>query len=74
MFGGFLFSTIHGLLVTLLLINETAESESSNNGYKFAQEEETYNIVAAHGYFGCLIFQYILFNNPCAFDFFYYMI
>ena len=27
-----------------------------NYGYKFGQEEETYNIVAAHGYFGRLIF------------------
>jgi photosystem II P680 reaction center D1 protein len=32
-------------------------------GYKFGQEEETYNIVAAHGYFGRLIFQYASFNN-----------
>jgi photosystem II P680 reaction center D1 protein len=23
-----------------------------NYGYKFGQEHETYNIVAAHGYFG----------------------
>jgi hypothetical protein len=36
---------------------ETSETESTNNGYKFGQEEETYNIVAAHGYFGRLIFQ-----------------
>jgi len=31
--------------------------------YKFGQEEETYNIVAAHGYFGRLIFPYASFNN-----------
>ncbi len=31
--------------------------------YEFGQEEETYNIVAAHGYFGRLIFQYASFNN-----------
>ena len=30
---------------------------------KFGQEEETYNIVAAHGYFGRFIFQYASFNN-----------
>jgi hypothetical protein len=30
---------------------------------KFGQEEETYNIVAAHGYFGRLILQYASFNN-----------
>ncbi|KAL2225238.1 UNVERIFIED_CONTAM: Photosystem II protein D1 [Sesamum indicum] len=27
------------------------------------KKEETYNIVAAHGYFGRLIFQYASFNN-----------
>ena len=38
------------------LVRETTETESQNYGYKFGQEEETYNIVAAHGYFGRLIF------------------
>jgi hypothetical protein len=38
------------------LIRETTENESANEGYRFGQEEETYNIVAAHGYFGRLIF------------------
>ena len=42
-------------LVTSSLIRETTENESANEGYKFGQEEETYNIVAAHGYFGRLI-------------------
>jgi photosystem II P680 reaction center D1 protein len=55
-FGGSLFSAMHGSLVTSSLIRETSESESPNLGYKFGQEEETYNIVAAHGYFGRLIF------------------
>jgi hypothetical protein len=41
-----------GSLVTSSLIRETTENESANAGYKFGQEEETYNIVAAHGYFG----------------------
>jgi len=36
-------------LVTSSLIRETTENESANEGYKFGQEEETYNIVAAHG-------------------------
>ena len=49
---------MHGSLVTSSLIRETTENESANYGYKFGQEEETYNIVAAHGYFGRLIFQY----------------
>ena len=57
-FGGSLFSAMHGSLVTSSLVRETTESESQNYGYKFGQEEETYNIVAAHGYFGRLIFQY----------------
>jgi photosystem II P680 reaction center D1 protein len=43
---------MHGSLVTSSLIRETTENESTNAGYKFGQEEETYNIVAAHGYFG----------------------
>ena len=62
-FGGALFSAMHGSLVTSSLVRETTESESLNYGYKFGQEEETYNIVAAHGYFGRLIFQYASFNN-----------
>jgi len=37
-----------GSLVTSSLIRETTENESANAGYRFGQEEETYNIVAAH--------------------------
>ncbi|MFQ6660563.1 hypothetical protein Gotur_029036, partial [Gossypium turneri] len=59
-FGGSLFSAMHGSLVTSSLIRETTENESAKEGYRFSQEEETYNIVAAHGYFGRLIFQYAL--------------
>ncbi|MFM2380835.1 MAG: hypothetical protein RLZZ143_3418 [Cyanobacteriota bacterium] len=44
---------MHGSLVTSSLVRETSESESQNYGYKFGQEEETYNIVAAHGYLKC---------------------
>ncbi|VXD14181.1 Photosystem Q(B) protein 3 [Planktothrix serta PCC 8927] len=62
-FGGALFSAMHGSLVTSSLVRETTENESLNCGYKFGQEGETYNIVAAHGYFGRLIFQYASFNN-----------
>jgi len=46
------------------------ESESQNHGYKFGQEEETYNIVAARGYFGRLIFQYASFHNSTSLHFF----
>jgi photosystem II P680 reaction center D1 protein len=69
-FGGALFSSMHGSLVTSSLIRETTETESQNYGYKFGQEEETYNIVAAHGYFGRLIFQYASFNNSRSLHFF----
>jgi photosystem II P680 reaction center D1 protein len=41
-FGGSLFSAMHGSLVTSSLIRETTENESANEGYKFGQEEETY--------------------------------
>jgi photosystem II P680 reaction center D1 protein len=69
-FGGSLFSAMHGSLVTSSLIRETTENESANAGYKFGQETETYNIVAAHGYFGRLIFQYASFNNSRSLHFF----
>ncbi|RZC92521.1 hypothetical protein C5167_041860 [Papaver somniferum] len=78
-FGGSLFSAMHGSLVTSSLIRETTENESANEGYRFFQEEETYNIVAAHGYlakkkahgyFGRLIFQYASFNNSRSLHFF----
>ena len=69
-FGGSLFSAMHGSLVTSSLVRETTEEVSHNRGYKFGQEEETYNIVAAHGYFGRLIFQYASFNNSRSLHFF----
>ncbi|KAB2069699.1 hypothetical protein ES319_A08G109400v1, partial [Gossypium barbadense] len=69
-FGGSLFSAMHGSLVTSSLIRETTKNESANEGYRFCQEEETYNIVAAHGYFGRLIFQYASFNNSRSLHFF----
>ena len=69
-FGGALFSAMHGSLVTSSIIKETTEDVSQNYGYKFGQDEETYNIVAAHGYFGRLIFQYASFNNSRSLHFF----
>jgi photosystem II P680 reaction center D1 protein len=69
-FGGSLFSAMHGSLVTSTLISMTSEEESPNYGYKFGQEYETYNIVAAHGYFGRLIFQFASFNNSRSLHFF----
>uniref|UniRef100_A0A5K1FJF4 32 kDa thylakoid membrane protein n=1 Tax=Nymphaea colorata TaxID=210225 RepID=A0A5K1FJF4_9MAGN len=69
-FGGSLFSPMHSSLVTSSLIRETTENESANEGYRFGQQEETYNIVATHGYFGRLIFQYATFNNSRSLHFF----
>jgi len=68
-FGGALISAMHGSLVTSSLVRETTEDESTNLGYKFGQEEETYNIVAAHGYLGRLLFQFASFNNSRALHF-----
>jgi photosystem II P680 reaction center D1 protein len=39
-FGGSLFSAMHGSFVTSSLIRETTENESANEGYRFGQEEE----------------------------------
>lgn len=50
-FGGALFSSLHGSLVTSSLIRETSDIESANAGYKFGQETETYNLFAGHGGF-----------------------
>jgi photosystem II P680 reaction center D1 protein len=69
-FGGSLFSAMHGSLVTSTLLKETNDEESVNYGYRFGQEQETYNIVAAHGYFGRLIFQFASFNNSRSLHFF----
>jgi photosystem II P680 reaction center D1 protein len=69
-FGGALFSAMHGSLVTSSIVRETTEEISQNYGYKFGQNEETYSIVSAHGYFGRLIFQYASFNNSRSLHFF----
>jgi photosystem II P680 reaction center D1 protein len=59
-FGGSLFSAMHGSLVTSSILAETAAG----------QEDETYSISAAHGYFGRLIVQYASFNNSRSLHFF----
>jgi photosystem II P680 reaction center D1 protein len=61
---------MHGSLVTSSLFSETAGDASLNVGYAFGQEDETYSISAAHGYFGRLIFQFASFNNSRALHFF----
>ncbi|TYI33181.1 hypothetical protein ES332_A04G114600v1 [Gossypium tomentosum] len=50
--GGSLFSAMFGSVLTSSLIRETTENESTKGGYRFNQEEEIYNIVTTHDYFG----------------------
>jgi photosystem II P680 reaction center D1 protein len=65
-FGGSLFSAMHGSLVSSSLIRETTENLAANSGYKFGQEEEC----------GCsrllcrLDFQYATLNNSRSLHFF----
>ena len=61
---------MHGSLVTSSLLSETVAHSSLNVGYLFGQEDETYTISAAHGYFGRLLFQYASFNNSRSLHFF----
>ena len=52
-FAGALLSSLHGSLVTSSLVRETTIEESTNLGYKFGQQETTYNLLAGHsGYLG----------------------
>jgi photosystem II P680 reaction center D1 protein len=54
--GAFL-SALHGSLVSATLIRTTSDVESTAAGYRFGQEEETYNLLAGHyGYLGRLLF------------------
>jgi photosystem II P680 reaction center D1 protein len=69
-FGGSVFSAMHGSWVSSSLIWETTDNESATEGDCCGPEEETYNSVAAHGYFGRLIFQYASFNNSRSLHFF----
>ncbi len=69
-FSGSLFNAMHGSLVTSTSSLIRKATESTNVGYKFSQEEETYNIIVVHGYFGRLIFQYASFNNFRSLHFF----
>lgn len=62
--GGALLSATHGSLVTASLIRETTELESVNAGYKFGQQELTYNLLAGHvGYLGRLLIPPLAFRN-----------
>lgn len=63
-FGGAFLSAMHGSLVTSSLIRETSSLESVNVGYKFGQQEATYNLLAGHaGYLGRLFIPMFAFRN-----------
>ena len=50
--GSFVLCYAWQLWSRLLSSVKRLKRQVRNYGYKFGQEEETYNIVAAHGYFG----------------------
>lgn len=63
-FAGALLASLHGSLVSSSLIRETSNQESINAGYKFGQEEETYNLLAGHtGFLGRLTIPGLAINN-----------
>ncbi len=62
--GGALLSATHGSLVTASLIRESSDLESANAGYRFGQQEATYNLMAGHaGYLGRLLIPSLAFRN-----------
>jgi photosystem II P680 reaction center D1 protein len=63
-FGGALLSVVHGSLVAASLIRETSDLESVNAGYRFGQQEATYNLLAGHaGYLGRLLIPSLALRN-----------
>lgn len=69
-FGGALFSSLHGSLVSSALIRETSDIESANFGYKFGQQETTYNLLAGHyGFLGRLLIPALSLKNSRAIHF-----
>lgn len=63
-FSGALLSATHGSLVVASLIRETSDLESVNTGYRFGQQEATYNLLAGHaGYLGRLFIPALAFRN-----------
>ncbi len=69
-FGGAFLSAMHGSLVTTSLIRETTDLESANAGYRFGQQETTYNLMAGHvGYLGRVLVPALTLNNSRAVHF-----
>jgi hypothetical protein len=54
-FGGSLFSAMHGSLVTSSLIRETTENESANEGYRFGQATIHFSKISE--FYNCVINQ-----------------
>lgn len=69
-FGGALLAALHGSLVESTLIRSTTEAESSTLGYRFGQQQPTYNYLAGHyGFFGRLLIPGLGSQNHRAFHF-----
>ena len=69
-FGGALLAALHGSLVTSSLIRTTTETESEVSGYKFGQNQPTYNYLASHyGFLGRLLVPWFGSQNHRAFHF-----
>ncbi|ESA37648.1 photosystem i reaction center subunit ix [Leptolyngbya sp. Heron Island J] len=69
-FGGALLAALHGSLVTSSLIRTTSETESAALGYKFGQQQPTYNYLAGHyGFLGRLLIPWFGSQNHRAFHF-----
>ena len=69
-FGGALMAALHGSLVTSSLIRTTSEAESAVLGYKFGQEQPTYNYLAGHyGFLGRLLIPWFGSQNHRSFHF-----
>ncbi len=63
-FAGALLSALHGSLVTSSLVQETTVEESINEGYRFGQQELTYNLLAGHsGFLGRLLIPSLKLRN-----------
>jgi photosystem II P680 reaction center D1 protein len=69
-FGGALFSALHGSLVTSTLIRQTTEDESINAGYHLGQSQITYHYTAGHyGFLGRLLVPWFASRNHRMFHF-----
>lgn len=69
-FGGALLAALHGSLVTSSLIRTTPEDEPTTAGYRFGQQQPTYNFLASHcGFLGRLLIPRLASRNHRAFHF-----